>query len=475
MNKEDIYNKIATKWRDQKGIGSVYAIDPINPYELAIYIINLVRNKNPNSRVFIYCNEYPNMAEMGKLVSANKLEHVSIVTNKYIRPTYKYEYDLCIALGFAVLLDNHIQIINQSKFRFVALAKYVSNPEIYKQIDRHYPIIRDVMTESQANAVRNCFPVEEWRVSLELDIDKAETYKKYTDYIIQSIQIFGSMDMINDARMGNKLTNVSGATIRDHIARQNGWSEYLDTTIPFNKQIDEFYNPNALLERANVTYNIMRERNLLITNNEEKIPKIVQIVEENKNKRILIVSKHGEFARKITKALVDAGYNAGNYHDCIEPMKAYDANGIPILIKSGIHKGEHKIVKAKAISSENLRRFNLLKDVILNESNTDDLSHYFGQGSINVLSIKNASSVELECTADVVIFTSALYADWKEFKYRYNKLKFVTNPILIYKLYYAGTIEEREVLSSKETDTYKIHEKEKLLVFDENTGQIVCR
>lgn len=103
------------------------------------------------------------------------------------------------------------------------------------------------------------------------------------------------------------------------------------------------------------------------------------------------------------------------------------------------------------------------------------MSRYFGQGSINILSIKNASSVELECTADVVIFTSALYANWKEFKYRYNKLKFVTNPILIYKLYYAGTIEEREVLNSKETDTYKIHEKEKLLIFDENTGQIVCR
>ena len=39
MTKEEVYNIVANKWKEQKGIGSVYAISPINSYELAIYII----------------------------------------------------------------------------------------------------------------------------------------------------------------------------------------------------------------------------------------------------------------------------------------------------------------------------------------------------------------------------------------------------------------------------------------------------
>ena len=55
MNKEELYNKIANKWKEQKGIGSTYAINPVNSYELAVYVIKLMREKNPNCKVFVLC------------------------------------------------------------------------------------------------------------------------------------------------------------------------------------------------------------------------------------------------------------------------------------------------------------------------------------------------------------------------------------------------------------------------------------
>lgn len=42
---------------------------------------------------------------------------------------------------------------------------------------------------------------------------------------------------------------MSGAEVRDKIARANGWSETLDMSVPFNKEVDSAYNPTLLYEK----------------------------------------------------------------------------------------------------------------------------------------------------------------------------------------------------------------------------------
>lgn len=476
MTKDDLYRDIANKWRAQSGIGSVYAIEPVDPFEFAIFIIKLMRSKNADCKVLLYCNSYSDFDTAKSYVNNSKLERITIVATKYTSPKYNYKYDVVIALGFNVLLDSHIGIIDQSKFKLILINKYITEPMIVKNIDSRYPIIQGTLNIKQAEAVRESTPVEEWRVDLVLSDTDREQYDKFTDYITQTISIFGDFDTINRARVGDKFLNIPASSIRDHIARQNGWCENLDTTIDFNRQIDEYFNPNALFERATNAYNIMRERNALLTDNEDKLQAILDIVNEHKDKRIIIVSKHGEYARKITKFLVDNGVCAGDYHDSIEPMQAVDRNGIPILVKSGAHKGEVKVVKAKAISSENLRRYNMLKlyNPLSNDLIRANISDYLDQGGINVLSIKNSSSDELECMSDVLIFTSSLYADWNEFRYRFNKVKFVLNPLLLYKVYFKDTMEENALLKVKESANYVIHKPKSNLNYDENIGGIVC-
>lgn len=483
MNKAMIptYAAIADKWKAQRGIGSVYAINPIDCYELSIYIAKLMLNKNPTCKIFILCADYDHMSKMSVVLKQEDIK-ATVITSKYVKPQYKYNYDVCITIGFSVILNTISSVIEQSKFKLILLSKVVLETSVLNGLNAKYPIIKETMTAKQAEAVRASSPVEEWRIGLDLCESDQELYDKQTNYITQTLNIFGSFDDINRARVGDKLLNISATSVREAIARNNGWSPELDTTIHFNKDIDDYYNPNALFERANTAYNIMRDRQVLLTDNEDKFKTILNIVREHEYKRIIIVSKRGEYARKVTKYLENNGVHVGDYHDSIEPIQAVDGKtGIPILIKSGVHKGEPKIIKAKAISTANAKAYNAYCDEFddtkhnpLNDSfDTARLSYFLDSGGINVLSIKNSSSPDLVGTADVVIFTSPLCDQWKEFKYRFNKLKIGLEPLLLYKVYMTGTIEEAALNKTKETAFYTIHEKEKVVSFDEKSGNIV--
>lgn len=472
----NVYESIANKWKNQHGVGSVYAINPIDAYDFTIYIAKLMLNKNPTCKIFILCAEYDNLTKISILLQKEDIK-ASVVTSRFVKPQWTYKYDICITIGFNVILDSIAKVIDQSKFKLILLNKIILEASIVNGLNAKYPIIKDTMTVKQAEAVRASSPVEEWRIGLDLNDADQELYDKQTTYITQTLNIFGSFDDINRARVGDKLLNISATSVREAIARNNGWSETLDTTIQFNKEVDEYFNPNALFERANTSYNIMRDRQVLLTDNEDKLSAVLDIIKQHPYARIIVISKRGEFARKVTKYLESNGIHAGDYHDAIEPMQAVDANGVPILIKSGVHKGEPKIVKSKAISSANAKAFAYYSECVEGVSdfdlNSDRLQAVLDKGGISVLSIKNSSSAELECTSDVFIFTSPLCDQWKEFKYRFNKLKVGVMPTLLYKIYMRGTIEESALNRTKETASYVIHEKEKVITFDKNSGNIV--
>ena len=182
--------------------------------------------------------------------------------------------------------------------------------------------------------------------------DKKE-YDKQTAFINNSMTVIGNIENIKRIKCGDYKLNLSAAEVRYNIAKSNGWSENLDMSIPFNKQIDEIYNPNALLERVCTIYEIMKNRRDLVTDNKNKLPVILDIINRHPDKQFVVISKRGEFAAEITKYLNNNNIKCGDYHDNIESAIAVDDNGVPILIKSGKDKGKPKIVCSQAISSSN--------------------------------------------------------------------------------------------------------------------------
>ena len=262
------------------------------------------------------------------------------------------------------------------------------------------------------------------------------------------------MKILKRIKCGDYKLNLSAAEVRYNIAKSNGWSENLDMSIPFNKQIDEIYNPNALLERVCTIYEIMKNRRDLVTDNKNKLPVILDIINRHPDKQFVIISKRGEFAAEITKYLNNNNIKCGDYHDNIESAIAVDDNGVAILIKSGKDKGKPKIVCSQAISSSNLR--------------------YYNDNRLTVLSTKNASLNKLNLTCFGLIITSPLCDSVIDIRNKFKEIEFNTTPNLVYTIYCNSTIEAKSIAATKETPIYKvINETEKEILYDEESGDII--
>ena len=162
----------------------------------------------------------------------------------------------------------------------------------------------NVISDNDLSAISLNSPVEETRIAVDLvDKEDIDNLKKYDEFISQTNSIFGSFDMMNKARVGDPTLNISAASIREDIARENGWSRDLDTSVDIYAQIDAMYNPVALLERSEVTFDIIRKRTNILANNKAKLEKILSLCLEHSDKKILIVSKNSSFATEITNYL----------------------------------------------------------------------------------------------------------------------------------------------------------------------------
>lgn len=448
---EDLVNK----WcYTNKGCGTIHYLNFNMCKDIIVNVLSKMFVKNPNLKVIIIVDSYEVRQEINNYIKDNNLsfDKITILTEKYINPKYMYIYDISIFVNINDYSDAVRGVSETCKYILFMIGNDIISTDKLNNIYKHFPAVNNNFSSEDIVKVNLSSPVEEVRIACYFDnADNEQLYKEYTDYITQCMVIFETFDNINKARVGDNEHGLSATDVRNWLANKNGWSDDLDMSIPFNKQIDECYNPNILLDKANTCYRIIRSRNNLVTDCNAKLPIILDIVKNNNDKKILIISKRGEFAAKITSYLADNGIGVGDYHDCIEPKVLLDDNGVPVLYKSGSMKGQPRIIKSKAISSLNERLFN-----------NDDIS---------VLSIKNSSSDELKIAVDLVIITSPICDNVDELKYRFRGVIFNTIPNIIYKVYMSDTIEETKMLSQKISKFVSITT---INNNDENFDGIVC-
>ena len=234
------------------------------------------------------------------------------------------------------------------------------------------------------------------------------------------------MDTIQKCRIGNPELGMSAMDCCYEIAKRNGWDYNIDKTLDYNQQLDEIFNPIALRDRINNIFVITANRKKLITDNKCKLEIIRNIVEENINKKILIISARGEFAYTIQKYLEENNIKTvGGYHDELPDSYMQDINGQIITYKSGEHKGEPQVFKSQALST-----------------NYESL---YKQNYINILSIKAASSNKLIDT-------------FFNIKTRFNDINFA-NPNIVHRIYISDTTEEKSLLNEKPNHLINIHEE----------------
>lgn len=466
MIETELFNVAVNQWRDRKGKGTMICPKPLDCSIPLITVLTNVLTRSPTVNILILVdgftdrleviNKFKNLNDKGETLLLSKFndKHIVIYSQDYNdgheRHTNAF---LTIAYKLSTISESTNVTLSLSRFKLVIIDKVLDNKSM-SYLSSTCPTL-DTFRQQELDSVRINTPVEEVLIPLTLD-SNSEDYKlleRYNKEISTSMNIFGSFDVMNEARVGNNKTNVSALDTCNKIAKDNGWDVSLNMSIELNREIDKYYNPIAINERASNTFEIIRLRSNLLSDNNIKLKEISDIVEENKDKKILIINKRGEFASDVTNyinTLRDKDICA-NYHDKVENIIALDDNNNIIYYKSGVKKGQPKYLGVVSQKKQAQRNFNLNK--------------------INILSTSNSPDKDLDIDVDIVIITSSLCEDIRSYLYRMSNLT-ISNPLKLYTLYIKGTMEEKRI-EDREYDRYRTITTKEIDVDIENNSDFV--
>lgn len=467
-NKEqELIEKGVEQWRKNKGIGSFIITKPMNPLLVISSILPKLFNRSPTINVLIVVNDFNDRNAIidhltksdnqvyndsyNRFISSGNIKiWTRDYAEKYITNIYAALSIIYKPIGFTYVES---LILEKTRFKVVILNKLLDK-RVMNSIYAITPLI-NVFKQKEIDQIRVNRPVEESRIGLTITDDKdSKLLKYYDEEISRSICIFGSLDNINIARVGDKASNMSAIDYCSTLAEFNGWRFDLDMTSEFNRQLDAIYNPNSLKERAEQVYDIIRKRSTLLANNDVKLDTILDIVNNNVDKKILIINKYPSFATDVTEYLnVNSGKTVCmSYHDKLKSTEAVDINGNPIYIKSGVHKGERKILGVKG-------QKNLARDM-------------FNTNKIHVLSTNNLPDKTLNIDVDIVIITSPFCEDIETYLYRMTYLSF-KEKIMLYTIFCKNTIEERAFERKKPASNHVIVNSSEIEVIDDKNSDII--
>lgn len=441
MNKAgEAFENAILHWRDVQGVGTALIPAPLNDKVMVLGVLQRVYARSPTCKTLIITNNFQERQDIIEFLTHqededNNKEFKSIIDNKYIkvftvnyitRNFSNYVPFLTIVYHPETFNGGVLSCVNISRFKLVVLNKLLSNYEDMTTIYKICPLLDDFKA-NEIEEIRLSLPVEEMQIGVTVDTN-SETYKfiKYCDeYISTSISIFGSFDVMQQARTGNNALNISANQICAQIAQENGWNENLDMSVEFNVQLDNLYNPMNLKERASQTYEKIRQRSQTLSDYDAKLDEILKIVEENFDKQILVINKRGEFASRVTDYLNNMSECTicGNYHDRVEKVPMLDDKGHKVYYKSGTKKGELRYMGADAQKTRN--------------------EQLFREGIIRVLSTNNAPNKDLCVDVDIIIITSSQCESIKSYMYRLSNITYKEGCIKLFTLYCKDTMEQR--------------------------------
>lgn len=458
MNAITLFLNAIDHWRDAKGVGTALIPPPLIDKAMILGVLQKIYSKREDVQTLIICN---NFAERGNLIEyltqqddeTNNTEFkklldnkdIKIFTSSYIETLNYNDIPFITILYHPDSLPDKVSIIlNKSKFRLVVLNHLSLDKEDLTKLYSICPLLND-FKQNEIDEIRITTPVKEIRIGVDIpaDTEESKLLKYYDEFIATSINIFGSFDNIQYARVGDYKSNLSSNQFCYNLALENGWNDHLDMNIEYNVKIDELYNPANIRDRASQTYEIIRSRRKLLSDYNAKLDEILNIVKEHEGEHILIINKDGEFASKVTDYLNNMSENdiCGNYHDKVDPIPASTIDGTPLFVKTGPHKGERRMFAAKAQKTLNEERFN--------------------KGYINVLSTNNSPDKDLNIPIDVIIITSPECEDMESYLYRLSYITFPNNVIKLYTIYVTNSVEEKKLQNKTLSQAHVVEENVK--------------
>lgn len=457
---ENLLENCSLKWRDNKGIGTFIIPPPLDSRPFILSILLKRYNKDPTAKTMIVVDNWASRTELinyithqdykenndefNSLIQDKKLiimTRSGVVSDKF--NAFNSQNDVIFSL---VILYNLVYypwklnyIYRKTKYRLAVLDKLLEVAQERTALYKVCPVINN-LSQAEFDKLRTSTPVKETLIDVELvpDSEAAKLLDYYNEYITTSINIFGSFDIMQEARIGNDKFNISANQICYKIATENGWNPNLDMSSEINVQIDEMYNPNSLKERATKTYEIIRSRSELLSNYDGKLDAIDNLIQKHKGEKILIINKRGSFAKKVTDHIntICNAVVCGDYHDHVDLIPEVDDRGKPVCYKSGAKAGKQRFLGAQAQKTRNAKNF--------------------ANNKLDILSTNNAPDKDLRADVSVVIITSPQCETIESYMYRLANVCYPKNQIILYTIYIKNSLEEKKLLNRQVAKTHTI-------------------
>lgn len=470
MTTDELFDEAALNWRSNKGIGTAFIPAPLNDKVLIYQILAKVYSKSPTASTVIITSDFfertaiieflthqddkENNAEFKKLIDEKSIRVFTV--DFIVKGGWKSAATLCVWYKPNEYNIDVANYFNKCKFRLVVINKLFANQADYVAMYKIAPLL-ECFKQTEIDEVRVSSPVEDMWIGVDIDTNSEvwKLYEYYCKYIETSLNIFGSFDIMQQARVGDSTLNISSANICNQIAEENGWNDHLDMSYEFNQKIDELYNPNNLRDRATQIFEIIRNRTNLLSDYEGKLKYILDVVNVYPQDKILIISKRGEFASKVTEYLNDNSESdiCGNYHNKVDDIPAVDEYGNPVFFKSGKEKGKRKSMSYRAQMTLNERKFNL--------------------GKIRCLSLSNAPDKSLNVDFDTIIITSPLCEDIKSYLYRLTNISLRSDKIKLFSIFCKNTVEQQKLFNKSVQDTHIIVNKDEIMADSQNKSDFL--
>ena len=460
------------KWRVNKGIGTFIMPNPIDSRPFILSILQKRYNKDPSAKTLVVVDDWSarckfieylttqdcqeNNEEFKKLMQDKLL--IVITRNGAVSDKFSGNgYDLVIIYNLVYYPWKLGFIFSKAKYKLAVLDRILEVTQERNALYKSSPVIGN-LTQAEFDKLRTSTPVEEELIDVDIP-DGSEERKLldfYNEYISASLAIFGSFEIMQQARIGNDKFNISANQICYQIADENGWKPNLDMSVEINIELDKMYNPTSIKERATRTYEYIRARSELLSNYDGKLDVIDKLVHEHSGEKILVINKRGSFAKKVTDHLnmMFGAVICGDYHNHLDNIPEVDERGRPVCYKSGAKKGKQRFLGAIAQCSRNEQAFLANK--------------------LQVLSTGNAPDKELNADVSVVIITSPQCETIESYMYRLANVCYPSNKIKLYTIYIKNSLEEKKLQNRVVADTHKIVNKcENAVVIENNSDFIV--
>lgn len=464
-NIENFYEECIEKWRVNLGKGTMVLDKKTNPYPIVLGILQRLFNRSPTYTIIVvntfkdriklieYLTHTDDEENNKEIQEHIKDKTIRIFTSDFMR-TYHFESSgLCVTIGNESVNDATIEFLKRSRYKLSILNDYLKDENLRLKLYEVNEVLEG-FDQNEVNALRMSTPVEEIQIPVEIDTESVkEELEKCDRYISESINIFGSFEIIQQCRVGNPAINISAEQYCHQIALDNGWQDTMDMSNPFNVQIDGMYNPAKLRERASIVYDVIRRRSQILSDYDGKLIEVVNLIREHKDEKFIVISKRGEFAAKVTEYINKyTTSSCADYHDKLDNIPAVDINGNELYYKSGANAGKRKMMGYQAQKTLNETKFNF--------------------DMVNVLSLSNAPDKSLNINVNNVIITSPQCDTIEQYIYRLNNVNFGEG-IKLYTLFIKGSGEQKSLLNREVSANHKIVNNCEIKAdFDENVGAI---